>query len=68
MKKAVCGIFMALFLVSSVNFTEAANTNHGCFNFADNTATWVGAMFNMSHLEEHNYVLYLYDKCLENQN
>ncbi len=71
MKKVFSVLAVVLFLSSSFNVLASKNTvqvagaSVGCFEYADKWATRVGFWQELSHEEEHQVFLALYDDCME---
>ena len=68
--KKVFGILTAVLLLSSsINATTLFNLSSvDCFNYADRYATRIGFTQGLSHAEEHQVFLALYDECESSQN
>ena len=65
--KKVFGIFMALFFMSSLSFANTTTLEEDdsvrCFEIADSASTAIGGMLGLSHLDEYNVFVAIYDAC-----
>lgn len=65
--KKVFGIFVALFFMSSLSFANTTTLEEDdsvrCFEIADSASTAIGGMLGLSHLDEYNVFVAIYDAC-----
>jgi hypothetical protein len=59
-KKSVAVFAVVLMMSSGLN---ASSFN--CFNLADTAASAIGTIYGLSHLQEYNLFIQLYDDCVE---
>lgn len=58
---------MALFFMSSLSFANTTTLEEDdsvrCFEIADSASTAIGGMLGLSHLDEYNVFVAIYDAC-----